>query len=261
MAGSLSVDMTWRVDIVPSHYYKAVNRSQVFTGLPSIHTRAEPPPRPCRLFTGDLSYEPENEWKQPGEEMSERFVKVEQMEAGLDSSYYTCTGKVGDRIDGTTAFDKLLFSVRTILLQQYCKDKGKEYPMKSLIIALLFAALTLTACVVSPGPPGYGGVTVSPLPPIVVLGTDPYYYQDGYYYYYQNNNWSYSRSRSGPWAELPRSHWPKEVRRRGRDDDHKKGWDNNRGREDDRERGRDEYRDRGGDEDRDRDHRQDYDRR
>ena len=133
--------------------------------------------------------------------------------------------------------------------------------MRNLVLVLLLAAFTLTACVVSPGPPGYGGVTVSPLPPIVVLGTDPYYYQDGFYYYYHNNDWRYSRSRSGPWTELPRSHWPKEVRHRGGDDDRERGWDKNRGREDDHDKGRGEYRDRGDDDDRGRDHGQDYDRR
>jgi hypothetical protein len=117
--------------------------------------------------------------------------------------------------------------------------------MKSLILVALFAACTLAACVVSSGPPGYGEVTVSPLPAVIDLGTDPYYYQNGYYYYYQNNNWRYSNSRSGPWTDLPRSHWPKEVRHRGGDDDH------DRGRHDDHGR----YDGHGGDS------RQDYDRR
>ncbi|HEX2770364.1 MAG TPA: hypothetical protein VHN12_13895 [Geobacteraceae bacterium] len=121
--------------------------------------------------------------------------------------------------------------------------------MKSLFLVSLFAAFTLTACIVSPGPPGYGGVVVSPLPPIVELGADPYYYQNGYYYFYQNNNWSYSNSRGGPWTDLPRSHWPKEIRHRDRD------------RDDDRDRGRDDDRGRGRDDDRNRDNRQDQDKR
>jgi hypothetical protein len=95
--------------------------------------------------------------------------------------------------------------------------------MKNLIFVSLFAAFTLTACVVSPGPGEYGGVEVSPLPAVVVLGDDPYYYQDGYFYYYHNNNWSYSQSRNGPWAGLPRSHWPNEVRHRDRDKDRDRG--------------------------------------
>jgi len=99
---------------------------------------------------------------------------------------------------------------------------------KLLVVAIL-AALTLTACIVSPGPPGYGGVMVAPLPATVELGPDPYYYQSGHYYFYENNHWRYSSSRAGPWMDLPRSHWPKETRYRGRDDDQ-------RGRDDDRHR-------------------------
>jgi hypothetical protein len=119
--------------------------------------------------------------------------------------------------------------------------------MKSLVLLLFIAALILTSCVVSPAPPGYGGVAVSPLPAIVELGADPYYYQNGYYYYYQDDNWRYSRSRSGPWTDLPRSHWPKEIRHRERDGD--------------REIHRDGDRDRGRDDDHDRDSGQDHDRR
>ena len=111
------------------------------------------------------------------------------------------------------------------------KCKQKEKPMKSLVLVSLFAVLTLTSCVVSPGPPGYGGVVVSPLPAIVELDADPYYYQNGYYYFYQNDSWRYSRSRSGPWTDLPRSHWPKEVRHKDRDNDRDKGRDDDRGRD------------------------------
>jgi hypothetical protein len=91
--------------------------------------------------------------------------------------------------------------------------------MKNLLLVSLFTLFMGTACVVTPGPSEYGGITVSPLPPVVVLGADPYYYQKGYYYYYQNNNWRYSRSRSGPWSDLPRSHWPKEIRHSDRSSD------------------------------------------
>ncbi len=119
--------------------------------------------------------------------------------------------------------------------------------MKGFVLVLIFALSTLTACIVSPGPPGYGGVVVSPLPSVIVLGSDPYYYQNGYYYYYNNNAWSYSKSRSGPWTDLPRSHWPKEVRHRTSDND--------------RHRGSNEDRGRGKDDNRDWDQRQDYERR
>ncbi|MGA7826752.1 MAG: hypothetical protein WCA04_03770 [Geobacteraceae bacterium] len=101
--------------------------------------------------------------------------------------------------------------------------------MKELLVVSLFSLLILTACVVTPGPSEYGGVTVSPLPSVVILGSDPYYYQNGYYYYYQNNNWQYSKSRGGPWRELPRSHWPKEVRHG--DKNYHQDRDDNRGRD------------------------------
>lgn len=98
--------------------------------------------------------------------------------------------------------------------------------MKKQALAASFSLLLLAACVVTPGPGGYG-VTVAPaLPSVVVLDESPYYYQGGYYYLYQNNGWSYSRSKGGPWAELPRSHWPKEIRHKGRDED--RGRDNRR---------------------------------
>ncbi len=119
--------------------------------------------------------------------------------------------------------------------------------MKGFVFVSIFALFTLVSCVVTPGPPGYGGMDVSPLPSVVVLGSDPYYYQNGYYYYYHDDVWRYSRSRGGPWRDLPRSHWPKEVRHGD--------WDKDRDRDryDDRGRGRDD--------DRDREYRQNYDRR
>jgi hypothetical protein len=58
----------------------------------------------------------------------------------------------------------------------------------------------------------------------------PYYHQHGYYYYYDNSRWLYSNSRSGPWMDLPRSHYPKETRFKG-----------HRGRGHDRDRDRRDY--------------------
>lgn len=92
---------------------------------------------------------------------------------------------------------------------------------KSLIAAPL-AALLLSACVV--GPPGRAnvgigvGITVPTLPLIVELGSDPYYTHGGYTYFYDNDRWRYANSRSGPWVDLPRSHYPRETRYRGRQD-------------------------------------------
>ncbi|KAB0663799.1 hypothetical protein F6V25_15315 [Oryzomonas japonica] len=89
----------------------------------------------------------------------------------------------------------------------------------SMTVVASFAVFMLAACMLSPGPGGYGvAVTplVPPLPAIVELDAEPYYYQSGYHYFYQNNRWQYATSRNGPWTELPRSHWPREIRYRGR---------------------------------------------
>lgn len=120
--------------------------------------------------------------------------------------------------------------------------------MKTSRVAVLFALCVVTACVVTPGPPGSGSITVTPLPAVVELGPEPYYYQQGYYYFYQNNSWRYSQSRRGPWTDLPRSYWPKEIRYR------------DRGRDQDSDRRREYDRDRQQDYDRDRDYRRNYDR-
>jgi hypothetical protein len=108
--------------------------------------------------------------------------------------------------------------------------------MKSILLAMIFALVTLAACVVTPGPPGHGGVMVAPLPVIVELGTDRHYYHEGNYYYYDNDVWRYSRSRNGPWTDLPRSYWPKEIKYRKRDDGHHRDQDKDRNRLDDRQR-------------------------
>jgi len=55
------------------------------------------------------------------------------------------------------------------------------------------------------------------LPVILELDVDqPYYEQSGYHYFYSNDRWYYSDSRNGARRELPRSHWPRETRWRGR---------------------------------------------
>jgi hypothetical protein len=95
--------------------------------------------------------------------------------------------------------------------------------MKRILLATLLAMFLLVGCVVGPGPRGSGIVVVPALPSIVVLEEEPYYYQGGYHYYYQNDRWSYSNSRSGPWVELPRDRYPKEVRFKGRDNERGRG--------------------------------------
>jgi hypothetical protein len=83
--------------------------------------------------------------------------------------------------------------------------------MLSALGVLVFA---LSACVVAPT--RGGGLEVVPvLPTVVELDVEPYYTYGGYVYYYSGDRWLYSTSRNGPWTELPRSHWPRETRRRG----------------------------------------------
>lgn len=95
--------------------------------------------------------------------------------------------------------------------------------MYRTLIAAPVAALLLTACVVEPARYGSGLAVAPALPLVVELGIEPYYYQGGYHYYYNNDRWSYSTSRSGPWMDLPTSHYPKEIRRSGGADDRNRG--------------------------------------
>ncbi len=96
--------------------------------------------------------------------------------------------------------------------------------MKRLLISTLIVGSLLTACVVAPGGGhGPGGVMIAPfLPPVVVLDVEPYYFYDNFHYHYTNDRWFYSQSRRGPWAELPRERYPREVRfkRQDRRQDH-----------------------------------------
>ena len=79
------------------------------------------------------------------------------------------------------------------------------------MLAWLLVPIMFAGCLLVPGP--RGGVAMVPLlPPLVVLDAEPYYVHQGYYYYYQNNGWYYSRSKGGPWVDLPRDHYPREVR-------------------------------------------------
>lgn len=88
--------------------------------------------------------------------------------------------------------------------------------MKRILLAVLIAG-ALTACAVVPGG-RHGGLRVVPLlPPLVVLDAEPFYFHGGYYYHYNNDAWYYSESRGGPWTDLPRDHYPKEVRYKGKE--------------------------------------------
>lgn len=87
--------------------------------------------------------------------------------------------------------------------------------MKKTWFMLVFAVLLTSACVMTTGPQGTT-VAVAPALPVVVDLYEPYYVHGGYFYYYSNNRWYYSNHRSGPWIDLPRDRYPREVRHRGR---------------------------------------------
>lgn len=96
--------------------------------------------------------------------------------------------------------------------------------MSKLLMVNLLAVVLLAGCMIGPGPHGSGGIVVVPaLPALVVLETEPYYQHGGYFYFYQNDRWSYSNSRGGPWIDLPRDRYPKEVRFKGQGDDRGRG--------------------------------------
>jgi hypothetical protein len=85
---------------------------------------------------------------------------------------------------------------------------------KKTVLAVVILPFLLAGCLMYPGPHGRGVVLVPPLPPVVVLDAEPYYVHEGYYYYYRNDGWAYSHARNGPWVDLPRDHYPREVRYR-----------------------------------------------
>jgi hypothetical protein len=104
----------------------------------------------------------------------------------------------------------------------------KEERMKRIWLGVLLAAFLLAACAVRTGYRGEA-VIVPALPSIVVLEEEPYFHHSGYHYHYQNNVWFYSNSRSGPWRELPRDRYPKEVRFKGRGHERDRGDERGRG--------------------------------
>lgn len=95
--------------------------------------------------------------------------------------------------------------------------------MKRFIFTLVLVEFILMGCIL---PGRHGPVIIPPpLPPIVVLEGEPYYSHNGYQYYYHHERWYYSKSRGGPWEDLPRSHYPKEIRFKERDRDGRRGGD------------------------------------
>jgi hypothetical protein len=87
--------------------------------------------------------------------------------------------------------------------------------MKKILIPTIVMVFLLMACTVMAmgrHPGAKVVVTIPALPHIVVMEQEPYYYHQGYHYHYTNDRWYYSKSKSGPWKDLPRSHYAKEVK-------------------------------------------------
>jgi hypothetical protein len=81
-----------------------------------------------------------------------------------------------------------------------------------LVIVAIMGAFVFSGCMMELRHHG-AVLEIAPLPEVIEFEAPPYnYYRDGYYFFLQNDHWFYSRSESGPWAPLPRSHYPKEVR-------------------------------------------------
>ncbi|MBN1665387.1 MAG: hypothetical protein JW943_17460 [Deltaproteobacteria bacterium] len=101
----------------------------------------------------------------------------------------------------------------------------------TLLVSVLLSVsvLWLTGCMMAAGPHGTSIVIAPPLPLVVEL-EEPYYVHSGYHYYHNNDRWYYSRSQGGPWIDLPRDRYPKEVRYKGRGHDRGKGRNNDHNR-------------------------------
>jgi hypothetical protein len=99
---------------------------------------------------------------------------------------------------------------------------NQEMEMHRTLYAALLAALLLPACYVAPAH-RHDYVVAPALPVVVELGVTPYYHGGFYYnYHHRDHRWTYSRDRAGPWKDLPRDRYPREVRYRdydGRDRD------------------------------------------
>ncbi|TLM65572.1 MAG: hypothetical protein FDZ69_09415 [Deltaproteobacteria bacterium] len=85
--------------------------------------------------------------------------------------------------------------------------------MKRTLLAAVLGGFLLSGCLMYASPEGRGVVVVPPLPALVELDIEPFFFHRGYYYHYHDDHrWSYSESRGGPWRKLPPGHYPKEVR-------------------------------------------------
>ena len=92
--------------------------------------------------------------------------------------------------------------------------------MKKTMIFAAVSAFLFAGCAI--GFNRHGNLVVVPALPVTVeLDADQYYYQNGYYYHHEGDVWFYSQSRQGPWVNLPRSHYPREVHYRGHEESHR----------------------------------------
>ncbi len=103
--------------------------------------------------------------------------------------------------------------------------------MKKLLFILIFASFICVSCAAFVTPYGTSIGIAPPLPFAVEL-EGPYYAYHGYHYYYDHDRWYYSRSRRGPWRDLPRDRYPKEIRYKDKryDSDwrYRRGWGDDR---------------------------------
>jgi len=94
--------------------------------------------------------------------------------------------------------------------------------MKSRLIITMALALMLSGCFIAHRPGG--GMEVVPILPVIVeVDMDSHYEYNGYHYFYANDRWYYSNIRNGRRRELPRSRWPREIRRRDADRHNRNG--------------------------------------
>jgi hypothetical protein len=102
-----------------------------------------------------------------------------------------------------------------------------EDKIKKIVFTIIFAAFVCVSCAASVGPHG-ASVAIAPPLPLSVELYDSYYVHGGYHYYHYNDRWYYSQSKGGPWIDLPRDHYPREVKYKSRSDE--RDWRDERGR-------------------------------
>jgi hypothetical protein len=83
--------------------------------------------------------------------------------------------------------------------------------MKRYFPILILAALMCVSCAAYVGPHG-AGVSIGPPLPYTMESANPYYAYSGRPDYYNNDRGYYAQSGSGPWRDLPRDQYPREVR-------------------------------------------------